>query len=55
LIQTSAGARQRVLDAAYARHPERFSRRAPCAQMPPTNVWINQPTTAVVLDAAVRQ
>ena len=48
-------ARQRVLDAAYARHPERFSRRAPCAQMPPANVWINQPTTAVVLDAAVRQ
>ena len=48
-------ARQRVLDAAYARHPERFSRRAPCAKAPAADAWINQPTTAVALAAADRQ
>jgi len=48
-------ARQRVLDAAYARHPERFSHHAPCAKTPPADVWINQPTTALVLDAPARQ
>jgi putative transposase len=48
-------ARQRVLDAAYARHPERFSRKAPCARLPATDVWINQPTTAVALATADRQ
>ena len=40
-------ARQQALDAAYARHPERFSRRAPRAKEPPRDVWINQPTVAV--------
>jgi putative transposase len=37
-------ARQRVLDAAYAAHPERFVRGAPIHQQPPTEVWINKPT-----------
>ena len=36
-------ARQRVLDAAYATHPERFVRRPPAAGAPPTEVWINKP------------
>jgi transposase InsO family protein len=48
-------ARQRVLDAAYARHPERFSRKAPCSPTVPADVWINQPTTALALHAAVPQ
>ena len=48
-------ARQRVLDTAYAAYPERFSRRAPRANAPATDVWINQPTTAVALDTAVPQ
>lgn len=37
-------ARQRVLDAAYAAHPERFVQQAPIAGQPPTEVWINKPT-----------
>jgi putative transposase len=37
-------ARQRVLDAAYAAHPERFVRGAPIHQQPPKEVWINRPT-----------
>jgi len=36
-------ARQRTLDAAYARHPERFVRGAPTHQQPPAEVWINRP------------
>jgi len=38
-------ARQRVLDAAYAAHPERFVRGAPIAGSPPHEVWINKPAT----------
>lgn len=36
-------ARQRVLDAAYAAHPERFVSRPPAAGAPPKEVWINKP------------
>ena len=43
-----------VLDAANASHPERFSRKAPSAKTPPADAWINQPTTALVADAAAR-
>jgi putative transposase len=35
--------RQRVLDAAFASHPERFVRRAPVALALPSAVWINPP------------
>jgi putative transposase len=36
-------ARQRVLDAAFAAHPERFVARSPTAGEPPKEVWINKP------------
>jgi putative transposase len=36
-------ARQRVLDAALARHPERFVRGRPVQKTPPTAAWINPP------------
>ena len=36
-------ARQRVLEVAYAHHPERFVRRAPIAALPPAAAWINPP------------
>jgi putative transposase len=36
-------ARQRVLDSAYAAHPERFVHGAPTHRLPPTEVWINRP------------
>ena len=39
-------ARQRVLDAAFLMHPERFVRQAPVVGAPPTEVWINKPTLA---------
>lgn len=43
-------ARQRVLDAAYLRHPERFVRGRPVPPPVPTAVWINPPSC--VRDAA---
>lgn len=36
-------ARQAVLDAAYAAHPERFRNKAPVAAAPPDEAWINKP------------
>jgi putative transposase len=39
-------ARQRVLDDAYAAHPERFVRRPPVVAAPPREVWINRPRAA---------
>lgn len=38
--------RARVLDAAYAAHPERFVRRPPTPAAPPDAVWINPPKPA---------
>ena len=35
----------RVLEAGYARNPERFVRRAPVAPELPTAPWINKPNT----------
>jgi putative transposase len=40
-------ARQLVLDAAYAKHPERFVRKAPRHPTPPAVVWINPPASAL--------
>ena len=37
-------ARQAVLDAAYAQHPERFRNQPPIAAAPPSEAWINKPT-----------
>lgn len=39
-------ARQEVLDAAYAAHPERFVRGRPPPPPAPTAVWINPPASA---------
>ncbi|MGH2862503.1 MAG: transposase [Solirubrobacteraceae bacterium] len=36
-------ARGTVLNAAYARHPERFVRQPPIPPAPPVAVWINKP------------
>lgn len=41
-------ARQKVLSAAYAAHPERFVRGHPIPPELPTAVWINPPATAPV-------
>jgi putative transposase len=38
--------RQQVLDAAYARNPERFTHARPTHPPQPTEVWINPPTQA---------
>ena len=40
---TIVTARQRVLDAAYAAHPERFPRGRPSVAVPPAEAWINKP------------
>jgi putative transposase len=39
--------RQRVLDAAYLAHPERFPRGRPVAPTLPHRVWINQPPAKI--------
>jgi putative transposase len=44
--------RQLVLDAAFARHPERFVRRRPVAASPPAVVAINPPKVPPVLAVA---
>jgi len=43
--------RQRVLDEAYAAHPERFTNGRPLAPKAPDQVWINPPHS--VLDSAI--
>jgi putative transposase len=45
LVAERLAQRARVLDAAYAAHPERFVRGAPKPTAPPTTVWINPPKT----------
>jgi putative transposase len=40
--------RQRVLDKAYAAHPERFVKGRPVAPKAPDQVWINPPQSAIV-------
>lgn len=42
-------ARQRVLDAAYRAHPERFPNGAPTHRELPAEVWINQPAANTVV------
>jgi putative transposase len=39
--------RQNVLDAAYARNPERFTHARPVHPPQPTAAWINPPTQAI--------
>jgi putative transposase len=41
-------ARQRVLDAAHAAHPERFVSGRPIQKTPPPAAWINPPATEAV-------
>ena len=41
--------RQRALDAAYARRPERFVAHPPTHPHPPIEAWINPPPTTLVL------
>jgi putative transposase len=36
--------RQTVMNAAYAAHPERFSKGLPVVPAPPKEVWINPPS-----------
>jgi len=43
LRRGSPDPRARVLEAAYARNPERFVRRAPLPPELPTAAWINKP------------
>jgi putative transposase len=44
--------RQRVLDDAYAAHPERFVRGRPIAPNAPDQVWINPPPPATIAGTA---
>jgi len=44
--QAMLARRQVVLDAAFARHPQRFIRHPPLAPVPPSKVWINPPKPA---------
>ena len=48
-------ARQRVLDDAHRRHPDRFVRKAPVAPELPKAVWINPPDTAKTTRATTQE
>lgn len=48
-------ARQRVLDAAHHRHPERFVRGCPKHKAPPSAAWINPPAVDQIPNAARTQ
>jgi putative transposase len=43
LVNERVSQRREVLSAAYARHPERFVKRAPAPPAAPSAVWINKP------------
>ena len=43
-VEQKARLRQETLNAAYARHPERFVNKAPSVSRPPDMVWINPPS-----------
>lgn len=45
-VEATTAVRQAALDAAHARHPERFVNKAPQAPSPPEAVWINPPQSA---------
>ena len=45
LVDDRLAQRARVLNAAYAAHPERFVHRPPAPAAPPSTVWINPPKT----------
>jgi hypothetical protein len=47
-------ARQKILDNAFALHPERFVRNPPAHQEVPQQVWINPPKKKVDLTVAQR-
>ena len=47
--------RQAALDAAYTAHPQRYVAGPPRAQRPPSEVWINKPTTQLDLQANLAQ
>lgn len=44
-VEQRVSANQATLDAAYEAHPERFTRGRPVARRPPTEAWINRPTS----------
>jgi putative transposase len=44
LVEQRVAERQAALNAAFAAHPERFTRGRPFARHPPREVWINKPT-----------
>lgn len=46
LVEQRVAERQRVLDAAYALHPERFPQGRPVSRRPAREVWINKPPEA---------
>lgn len=47
--------RQRVLNAAYAAHPERFVNKRPEPLPGPTEVWINPPQTETTTDTSANE
>jgi len=50
-VDAIVAARQRVLDDAHRRHPERFVRGLPTQKAPPAVAWINPPPMDVIAGA----
>jgi putative transposase len=53
LVEQRRAARQVVMDAAFAAHPNRFPGGRPVVRLPRTTVWINPPTTTPTPDSSV--
>ena len=47
-VQKVLAQRQTVLDAAYAKNPDRFVKRPPKPLQPPAAAWINKPVSPAV-------
>jgi hypothetical protein len=48
LADVRVAQRARVLESAYRKHPERFTRGVPRPAQPPKEVWINKPRIATI-------
>jgi hypothetical protein len=48
LADVRVAQRARVLESAYRKHPERFTRGVPKPAQPPKEVWINKPRIATI-------
>ena len=50
MVHFGQAQRQRIMDAAYLAHPERFVRKAPVVNPFPEKGWINKPDSSTTTE-----